>query len=90
MAPSDEGAGFCEAKDWGRDLLHSPLYLSLRLRLTANPPPSDEGGLVRGFLGALRLLEMTGFQRTQASGAKAPEACCMRTVQLWCGASATA
>jgi len=21
VAPSDEGAGFCEAKDWGRDSL---------------------------------------------------------------------
>ena len=40
-APSDEGAVFCEAKDWGRE--HFPfLFLSLRLRLRRIHLPEGE------------------------------------------------
>ena len=41
LAPSDEGAGFCEAKDWGREYFPF-LFLSLRLRLRRIHLPEGE------------------------------------------------
>ena len=42
-APSDEGAGFCKAKDWGRDL-------SLLVSLPPSSPNGESTSLIRGRL----------------------------------------
>ena len=45
QAPSDEGAGFCEAKDWGRDF-------SLLVSLPPSSPNGESTSLIRGRLSA--------------------------------------
>ena len=51
-APSDEGGLSAPSALTGGEITSSASYLSLRLGLTAEPPPSSEGGELFGAIDA--------------------------------------